>query len=352
MTEQDLKLGESIDILEKAGAKVQLVEDTDELRIIGAYEAFIRRKEKEALYQLKNNGFICERVVNGNMPKYFYHGTPKKNLDSIRKNGLLSEVEGRNYLISYDCVCLTLNPESAIEWAQRANFNNFAILKIDSSRLDPNLLELDPNMQVYDNTAPIDSDEFDEYDAEFNRRIQEIDFDDVPSYTAFAYNGDIPPEAISIEYESKDVEVDIFNKVSKIMKNREWNTIPKIWNDIKDIRAHHGTLGLYVLNKMNYDLELNELLELPAKFLNMNVSGKTVLERITEFFQYNYPEKVAPTLKKFCNELSNENIEYLWSLYTKPQQNKTFSIMKTLPHEILEIGKPYISKKFHKELGI
>ena len=84
----------------------------------------------------------------------------------------------------------------------------------------------------------------------------------------------------------------------------------------------------------------------------MNVSGKTVLERITEFFQYNYPEKVAPTLKKFSNELSDENIEYLWSLYTKPQQNKTFNIMKTLPKEILEIGKPYISKKFHKELGI
>lgn len=74
MTEQDLKLGESIDILEKAGAHVQLMEDTDEYddadlglnvnskeyhkqkakmtplkeRIIGAYEAFIRRKEKEA----------------------------------------------------------------------------------------------------------------------------------------------------------------------------------------------------------------------------------------------------------------------------------------------------------------
>lgn len=74
MTEQDLKLGESIDILEKAGAQVQLMEDTDEYddadlglnvnpkeyhkqkakmtplkeRIIGAYEAFIRRKEKEA----------------------------------------------------------------------------------------------------------------------------------------------------------------------------------------------------------------------------------------------------------------------------------------------------------------
>ena len=74
MDAEDLKLGESIDILEKAGAKVQLVEDTDEYddadlglnvnpkeyhkqkakmtplkeRIIGAYEAFIRRKEKEA----------------------------------------------------------------------------------------------------------------------------------------------------------------------------------------------------------------------------------------------------------------------------------------------------------------
>ena len=53
-----------------------------------------------------------------------------------------------------------------------------------------------------------------------------------------------------------------------------------------------------------------------------------------------------------CNELSDENIEYLWSLYTKPQQNKTFNIIKTLPQEVLEIGKHYISKKFHKELGI
>ena len=309
-------------------------------------------KLNEAQQILTKAGYICERVANGNMPKYFYHGTPKKNLESIRKNGLLAEVEGRNYLISYDCVCLTLDAESAMEWAQRAKFNNFAVLRIDSSKLNPDLLELDPNMQVYDNTAPIDSDEFDEYDAEFNTRIQEIDFDDVPSYTAFAYYGDIPPEAISLEHETDDAQVDIFDKVSKIIKNREWNIIPKIWNDIKDIRAQHGTLGLYVLNRMNYDLELNELLELPAKCLNMNVSGKTVLERITEFFQYNYPENVAPTLKKFSNELSDENIEYLWSLYTKPQQNKTFNIMKTLPKEILEIGKPYISKKFHKELGI
>ena len=307
----------------------------------------------EAIIELKEHGYICERIVNGNMPKYFYHGTPKKNLESIRKNGLLAEVEGRNYLISYDCVCLTLDAEGAIEWAQRAKFNNFAVLKIDSSKLNPDLLELDPNMQIYDDdNLPLEGDERDEYDAEYNKMIQEIDFDDVPSYTAFAYYGNIPPEAISIEHETNDAEIDIFDKVSKIIKNREWNIIPKIWNDIKDIRAQHGTLGLYVLNRMNYDLELNELLKLPAKFLNMNISGKTVLERITEFFQYNYPENVAPTLKKFGNELSDENIEYLWSLYTKPQQNKTFNIIKTLPQEVLEIGKHYISKKFHKELGI
>ena len=215
------------------------------------------------------------------------------------------------------------------------------------------MLELDPNMQTYDDDyLPIDSDERDEYDAEFTKMIKEIDFDNVPSYTAFAYYGDIPPEAISIEHETDDAQVDIFDKVSKIIKNGEWNTIPKIWNDIKDIRAHHGTLGLYVLDAMNHYLELNELLKLPAKFLNMNVSGKTVLKRITEFFQYGNPENVAPTLKKFSNELSDENIEYLWSLYTKPQQNKTFNIMKTLPKEVLKIGKPYISKKFHKELGI
>ena len=69
----------------------------------------------EAQQILTKAGYICERIANGSMPKYFYHGTPKKNLESIRKNGLLAEVEGRNYLISYDCVCLTLDAESAIE---------------------------------------------------------------------------------------------------------------------------------------------------------------------------------------------------------------------------------------------
>ena len=39
----------------------------------------------EAIIELKEHGYICERVVNGNMPKYFYHGTPKKNLELIRK---------------------------------------------------------------------------------------------------------------------------------------------------------------------------------------------------------------------------------------------------------------------------
>lgn len=39
----------------------------------------------EAKQILTKAGYICERVANGNMPKYFYHGTPKKNLESIRK---------------------------------------------------------------------------------------------------------------------------------------------------------------------------------------------------------------------------------------------------------------------------
>ena len=39
----------------------------------------------EAIIELKEHGYICERIVNGNMPKYFYHGTPKKNLELIRK---------------------------------------------------------------------------------------------------------------------------------------------------------------------------------------------------------------------------------------------------------------------------
>ena len=38
----------------------------------------------EAIIELNEHGYICERIVNGNMPKYFYHGTPKKNLELIR----------------------------------------------------------------------------------------------------------------------------------------------------------------------------------------------------------------------------------------------------------------------------
>ena len=32
----------------------------------------------EAQQILTKAGYICERVANGNMPKYFYHGTPRK----------------------------------------------------------------------------------------------------------------------------------------------------------------------------------------------------------------------------------------------------------------------------------
>lgn len=140
-----------------------------------------------------------EKVIAGNLPKYFYHGTTVDAIDSILKYGLrpakLSKRAIWNNLTNKNKVYLTGDIESAKQWSKSAtNFINttndlssnpyysddsYVILRINSKYLDPDLLEADHN--TYYGTVATD-----------------LDFVNNDGYSDYEYNGIIPPKAIEL----------------------------------------------------------------------------------------------------------------------------------------------------------
>ena len=289
----------------------------------------------EALHTLKLAGCLVEKVINGKMPEFLYHGTPKRNVNAILKDGLKVSVESRNYSISNECIDLAFSAKSAAEWAQRADFSSFTILKIDTSYLDPDYLELDYNME---------SDWEDDSDIDYT----EVDFDAAHENSCFSYGKDIPAKAISIVWESDDNKKDLMNDIKTLVRRKDWKSIFAQWDELADVKTSNGTLQNYVANELQY-LKASELEALPAEYLNAPVGDKTVYMIATSGFML-YPEHVADIFLNIGDDLNDENITYLWQLYTKPAQRKTFDKMKQFSKRIIKLGRPYIMKKFLMEL--
>ena len=289
----------------------------------------------EALHALKRAGFLVEKVINGKMPEFLYHGTPKRNANAILKDGLKVSVESRNYSISNECIDLAFSAKSAAEWAQRADFSSFTILKIDTSYLDPDYLELDYNME---------SDWEDDSDIDYT----EVDFDAAHENTCFSYVKDIPAKAISIVWESDDNKKDLMNDIKTLVRRKDWKAVFAHWNELAGVKTSNGTLQNYVASELQY-LKASELESLPTEYLNAQVGDKTVYMIATNGFILN-PEHVADIFLNIGDDLNDENIDYLWQLYTKPAQRKTFDKMKQFSKRIIKLGRPYIMKKILSEL--
>lgn len=309
-----------------------------------------------------------EKVVKGveNMPKYFYHGTSSDRALNILKTGLLPNTENKNHNLSYDGVFMTLTLDSAKEWAKSLNNSlGYTVLKIDSSYLNPDLLNYDANALAANDMFDSDSDGFDDLDLDGldNLEVHEmVTFPNNLEIVDFVYDGKIPPKAISVAWESA-VTSKTAVEAAELIYNNDFKSLFNHWDKYKDLTYQDKTIPYLVYLELSsqYDGRLWEwnncakvLKKIPGKALSyFDKDGESLLSLVTYDTRI-YDNNSAKVLKElsYRDDVSDEAIEHIWSQYSKPKQTKDLSDLKDLPDRILLLGKPYIAKKNWKILGI
>jgi hypothetical protein len=303
-----------------------------------------------------------EKVVSGSMPKYFYHGTRTDIVPYVLEHGLKPSKEvgySIHNLTNKNKVYLTATIDSAKSWASMASRSNYSILKIDSSYLNPDLLEGDYNALI----DPFSEEEPDEDDID---RYRNLTFDD-KMLLDYEYAGSIPPEAISVIYQSDN---NLLTEFDKRADKADYKWFLQNWN--KYIDADCGTHSyqdlfcgavahaastpyIYGTNKKFTDI----ILSLPVDKLNYEWKNRwgditTVLEQTACFGNMcdNAGQLLSDLANKFERTISDTNLKIVWKYFTKPKQSKNISIIESLPDRFLQIGKPYMSKKLIKQLNL
>lgn len=305
-----------------------------------------------------------EAVIDGKLPKYFYHGTTTNDAEQILKNGLkpskLSKRIVHSELTNKNKVYLTDSLNSAKGWALQAaentestnngdiNYspNEYSVLRIDSKFLDPDLLEADHNAYGKGKSTK-----------QFSFNIDDNGKSDC-EFSDFEYKGSIPPEAISLVWKSDSATI---AEVNNLIKSGNLNAVIKNWNKYKD--ADLGTSNFTSLfTKMIYNISglkgkpdwsnnkfKKIILSLPSEILNHETNNirKTVLNALVDIDPFNddIADIMLDLAKKFGNKLSDLNIKLLWECITDSvlsgflDRNKVVNIIKKLPDSFLKTGK-------------
>ena len=267
-----------------------------------------------------------------------------------------------NYSISNDnAVYLTGSLDNAKKWASMTDGRgkDYAVLRIDSSYLDPEKLDIDPNQAL----RAEDIDTSDMSDEEI-REYLDIDFSDGTSYnyTDFAYYKNIPAAAIELVFTSDVSEI---NKAQELLDSHNFNQIFKYFDQYKDVELSTGMDTMtfaaevaYLLNK-EFVHSPDDLLKIPVNVLNTITDNNSFLKLVPtvldRFLRYSSISKdlfgIAKVLSRIKG-LSDHNIALFFKEYSKPKQVKDIDLIKTLPVEFLNCAKPYIAKKYLAILGI
>lgn len=129
------------------------------------------------------------------VPSVMYHATYKHLLPSIRREGLVRG-KNKNWDISKGYIYLSTNSDNAYSYAETSEkvpaewLDEIVVLKIDTSKLDINKLDIDHNINYGYEDA--------------------VDVEDPSTWIEYEYDGDIPAEAIiDVLTESKTLTEDI-----------------------------------------------------------------------------------------------------------------------------------------------
>lgn len=319
---------------------------------------------------------VNERAI-GKLPKYFYHGTLKKNKDSILKYGLTRGNKSDKYahMTNSDYVYICGSENKASLWASTITGRGkdtkiwpIVIFRIDSSYLDPELIINDKNA-LYADDADLYSDSWDEEADDFTADALNPDFTDSGldmSAADFQYAGDIPPEALSVVYESDD---DLDTKIRDLLgisgksDNVDFKAIFKNYNKYKNIKISDGDCLKTVPEILAYKLYENgiPLSRIPVDVLNTKLPQRytpyepTVLSQLIVENRSNSAQEFVDLAKTMASirGLSDYNIELLFKHFlTKPKQTQVMDQIAELPTDFLMKVKSYIAKKYWSQLGI
>lgn len=319
---------------------------------------------------------VLEKAI-GKLPKYFYHGTLKKNKDSILKYGLTRGNKSDKFAHKTDSnyVYFCGSEHKAGIWASLMTGHGkdtkiypIVIFRIDSSYLDPELIINDKNA-LYADDADLYSDSWDEETDDFTADALNPDFTDSGLDTInsdFQYAGDIPPEALSIVYESDD---DLDTKIQDLLgisgksDNVDFRAIFKDYDKYKDIKISDGSVLKTVPEILASKLQINgiPLSKIPVDILNTILPQRytpyepTVLSYQIAYDSSQSAQKLVDLAKTMASirGLSDHNIELLFKHFlTKPKQTQVMDQIAELPTDFLMKAKPYIAKKYWSQLGI
>lgn len=322
---------------------------------------------------------ILEKAV-GTLPKYFYHGTTRKNAELIKQQGLRIGGAAANHSLSnVNCIYMTDNIDGAKAWAHQAGakISNIVVFSIDSKYLNPDLISYDANAVALDYDGYGYEDDEEQLEIDFQNAL-DPDFDDGAFYSDYTYTANIPAKALEMVWPN-DEEVESIQHVESLLDNEKWNEIFNSWDSIKDIEltndigqttvsydvgyAFHNMLNPHSdvkyknpILKSLYDLE-----KIPSKVLNTVIKDKhsivdrTVLSEALEYTPFVHDNKLADTFTFLSelNGLDSNNVTLLFSKFlSKAKQGKFIILLESLPTDFLMKAKPAIAKKYHKQLGI
>ena len=322
---------------------------------------------------------LLEKAV-GTLPKYFYHGTTRKNAERIKQQGLrIGGAVANHSLSNVNCIYMTDNIDGAKSWAHQAgaDISNIIVFSIDSRYLNPDLISYDANAVALDYDGYGYEDDEEQLEIDFQNAL-DPDFNDESYYSDYTYTANIPAKALEVVWPN-DEEVENIQQAESLLDNEKWNEIFSSWDSLKDIEltndigqtvfsydvayAFHNMLNPHSDIKYRNPIlkSIYDLKKIPAKVLNTiikdkhSISDRTVLTAALAYTPFVDDTKLADTFT-FLSELKgldSNNATLLFSKFlSKPKQGKFISMLESLPTEFLMKAKPAIAKKYWSQLGI
>lgn len=318
--------------------------------------------------------------ATGTLPKYFYHGTTRKNAERIKQQGLRIGAAPANHSLSNtNYIYMTDNIDGAKSWAHQAgaDISNIIVFSIDSRYLNPDLISYDGNAVALDYDGYGYEDDEEQLEIDFQNAL-DPDFDDGAYYSDYTYAANIPAKALEVVWPN-DEEVETVQRAESLLDNEKWNEIFSSWDTLKDIELTNDIgqttvaydVGAAFHNMLNPHSDIKyrnpilksvyDLKKIPAKVLNTiikdkySIMNRTVLTEALQYTPFVDDAKLADTFT-FLSELKgldSNNVALLFSTFmSKPKQGKFISTLESLPTDFLMKAKPAIAKKYHKQLGI
>lgn len=262
------------------------VEMVSELGISGTSGRSLPKMERVPLFPDGEDKEESKKKSAATKPRYLYHGTARKNLDDILKNGLKAGAS-ESHIEWTHAVYLACDAATAKGYSGHKGEKDWVVLRIDTQKLRESELRPD-DYDFPDLWGRGSMWEESSIPTEIKERYESWAY--CPWYISLeytcqvAYLGDIPPDAITVvspkvgktasDYDLyMDIAEQILNEYQANLGNKgykqKWEVVPaarliKIWNDYAKTSVVRDEKGIddiaWIITKNIYKLQVNTLL--------------------------------------------------------------------------------------------